>query len=70
MIILLAIYVLIAAAEAPVLVRGKQWRELAAFAVFYLISFSLGLLYVLDIPIPSPMRAIAYLLEDVMHLKY
>ncbi len=70
MIIMLMIYVLIAVFQAPGLIKCRQWREFAAFAAFYAVSFALSLLYVLNVDIPSPMEGIAYIFDDVLHLKY
>jgi len=50
--------------------KRKEWREFAAFLVMYAIAFGLGLMYVLDIPIPSPMKGLQYLISDKLGLKY
>ncbi|HOJ79515.1 MAG TPA: hypothetical protein PK767_08275, partial [Clostridiales bacterium] len=70
MIFLLLIYALIFAVTAPGLIKRKEWREFAAFLVMYAIAFGLGLMYVLDIPIPSPMKGLQYLISDKLGLKY
>jgi hypothetical protein len=70
MIFLLLIYTFIAWTSVPGLIRKKEWRELAAFSVFYIIAFVLGLLYILDIPIPSVMKWLNYIISDKWGLKY
>ena len=70
MIILILIYVIAAFIQVPGLVRQKQWRELAAFSAFYIAAFVLGLLFVLDVDIPSPMKGLQYIIGDVLGLKY
>lgn len=70
MIILLLIYALIAWLNIPKFVKKKEWRDLAAFLVFYTAALVLGLLYVLDIPIPSPMKGLQYLISEVLGIKY
>jgi len=70
MIFLLLIYAFIAWLNIPKLINKKEWRELAVFSVFYTAGFLLGLLYVLDIPIPSPMKGLDYLIVEVLGIKY
>lgn len=70
MIFLLLIYASIFAINAPGLIKRKERKEFVAFLIFYAIAFVLGLLYVLDIPVPSPMRGLQYLISDVLGLKY
>jgi hypothetical protein len=67
---MLLIYVIIALCQIPALIKKKYWRELIAFSFFFALAFILNLLQALDIKIPSPMKEIQYLLEDVLHLKY
>jgi ABC-type Mn2+/Zn2+ transport system permease subunit len=70
MIFLILIYTLIILLNVPGLIKRKEWRELTAFFVLYIIGFALGLMYVLDIPIPSPMKGLQYLISDVLDIKY
>lgn len=53
-----------------ILVKKKYWRELITFSALYIIALLLSWLYVLGVQIPSPMEAIKYVIEDVLHLKY
>jgi hypothetical protein len=70
MIFVILIFALIALFQIPGLVREKQWKEFAAFSFFYLAALVLSVLYALDVDIPSPMKAIGYIVEDLLHLKY
>lgn len=70
MIFLLLIYAFIAVLNIPGMIKEKEWRELAVFSIFYAAGFLLGLLYVLDIPIPSPMEGLDHLIVQVMGIKY
>lgn len=70
MTVLLLIYALIIVITVPGLIRRKEWRELTAFSILYIIAFALGLMYVLDIPIPSPMKGLQRLIADVLGIKY
>ncbi len=70
MILLILIYALIIIINVPGLVKRKEWRELTAFAVLYVIALALGLMYVLDIPVPSPMKGLQHLIVDVLGIEY
>jgi len=70
MILLILIYIAILLLSVPGLIKRKEWRELTFFSVLYIIAFVLGLLYVLDIPVPSPMKALQYIIADVLGIKY
>lgn len=70
MIFLLVIYILIFLITAPGLIKRKEWKEFTAFLFLYVIAFVLGLLYVLDIPIPSPMRGLHHLIVEILGIKY
>lgn len=67
---LLLIYAAIAAFSIPRFIRKKEWRELTAFSFFYILGFVMGLLYVLDITLPSPMKALHHVISDRLGLKY
>jgi len=70
MIFFLLIYAFIIVLSVPGLIKRKEWRELTVFSVLYIIAFALGLMYVLDKHIPSPMKGLQYLIEDMLGLKY
>lgn len=70
MIYVILIYALITILTVPGLIKRKEWRELAAFSVLCLIAFVLGMMYVLDIPVPSPMKGLQHLIADILGIKY
>ena len=69
MIFLLLIYALIFIINVPGLVKKKSGGSLR-FSILYIIAFTLGLLYVLDVHIPSPMKGLQYLIVDILGIKY
>lgn len=70
MIYLLLVYAFIFLVNVPGLVKRKERKELVAFLILYVIGFVLGLMYALDIPVPSPMKGLDYLISDKMGIKY
>ncbi|HHY82095.1 MAG TPA: hypothetical protein GX505_05370 [Clostridiales bacterium] len=70
MIFLFFIYAFIIIINVPGLIKRKEWRELTVFSVFYIIAFALSLMYVLDIPIPSPMKGLQHLIVDIFGIEY
>jgi hypothetical protein len=64
------VFIIVALLQIPVLIKKKYWRELIAFSVLYIVAFGLSMLYVLGVQIPSPMPAIKYVIEDILHIKY
>ena len=70
MLLVLLIFVLIALIQVPSLVKKKYFRELTAFFIFYLIALILSILLVFDVNLPSPYKAMRYVIEDVLKLKY
>jgi len=70
MIFLILIYAFIIIFNVPGLIKRKEWRELTAFSILYVIAFALGLMYVLDIPVPSPMKGLQHLFVDILGIEY
>ncbi|HHV99225.1 MAG TPA: hypothetical protein GXX36_06595 [Clostridiaceae bacterium] len=70
MIFLIMIYIVIFLLNVPGLINRKEWRELTVFLVLYIIAFIMGLMYTLDVPIPSPMEGLQYLIAEVLGIKY
>jgi len=70
MIFLLLIYIFIFIIDAPGLIKRKEWKELTAFSILYVIAFALGLMYALDITIPSPMKGLQHLIVDILGIEY
>ncbi|HBV98981.1 MAG: hypothetical protein JL50_18960 [Peptococcaceae bacterium BICA1-7] len=59
------VFIAIIALEAPALVKGKNWRELAAFSVLLLIGMVYSYGQALDIPLPNPTKLIMVIFEPV-----
>ena len=70
MIFLLLIYAYIFIINVPGLIKRKEWKELAAFSILYVIAFALSVMYVLDIPIPSPMKGLQHFFVDILGIEY
>ncbi len=67
---LVIIFLVIIALEAPPLVRGQRWRELAAFAGTLLVAMVMAFAAVLDMPLPNPSKGIEAVfkpLSDLVH---
>jgi hypothetical protein len=60
----------VALLQIPALVKQKYWRELIAFSLLHIIAFTLSLLYVSGVLLPSPMPFLKYVVQDVLHIKY
>jgi len=68
--LLLLAFICIAWLDVPKLMKAKQWKELVVFSLFFITAFTMSLLLVLGVKIPSPILAIQYFIEDVLHLHY
>lgn len=51
---LLAIYLLIIIIELPPLIKGRMYREIGVFAVFYLLGVYLSLVQFYSLPFFNP----------------
>ena len=69
-VLLFGAFAVIAACELPSLIREKQWRGLAAFAVLYSIALVYAVMLTMGMSPPSPIRGVLYLIRDVLHLRY
>jgi phage-related holin len=68
--LIIIVFILIALADFPSLIRHKKWYEFTVLSVFFLSAFVLAVLQSLGIPIPSPMKGVAYIIHNVLHLSY
>lgn len=69
-VLLIIVLVFIALREIPNLIKQKYWRELTAFIVFLSIATTLSLLISFGVQIPSPIKGIMYIIEDVLDIAY
>ena len=67
---ILAVFGLLVYFQVPALKKQGYTRDLAVFWILTGIAFTLTVLQALGIEIPSPMKPIRYLVEDVLGLKY
>ncbi|NLZ52991.1 MAG: hypothetical protein GX892_07580 [Thermoanaerobacteraceae bacterium] len=67
-VLVIAIFIIIALLQVPGLIKQKLWRELTAFSVLLGIGFILSLLQVIGVKIPSPNQGIIYLIKSVSNI--
>lgn len=68
--LLIIIFIGITVFEVPELIKNRYWRELIAFLAFLTAAFVISLMYIMNLPIPNPMKGLEYLIKDVLHLNY
>lgn len=54
--------------EAPPLMRKRLWKELALFGILLCLGFSLALLQILGVPLPSLTDGIALITRKLIGL--
>lgn len=52
------------------MIKNEYWRELKVFSILLIIAFIISLFYILELPIPNPVKGTEYLIKDVLHLNY
>lgn len=70
MVLVVAVFAVMAVCEVPALFREKQWRELIAFSALYGLALSYAAMLTLGMDPPSPIRIIMVFLKDVLHISY
>lgn len=68
--LILILLLLTALVSYPPLIKGKKRYEIGVLSVFFLLAFTLSILQILDIPIPSPIKMIQAFMKDVLHLYF
>lgn len=68
--LLIIIFIGIIFLEVPELIKNKYWRELIVFFAFLIVAFVMSTMYIMNLPIPNPMKAVEYVIKDVLHLNY
>ncbi|AZV56608.1 hypothetical protein DMR38_08315 [Clostridium sp. AWRP] len=56
--------------EIPDMIKNKHLHQLKIFSIFLIIAFILSLFYILDIPIPNPVKGIEFVVNNLLHLNY
>lgn len=67
-VMLIIVFIAIAAYEVPGLVRNKLWKDLIVFAGLLCFGFTISLLQAIRIPIPNPIKGIEFLTGKVVKL--
>ncbi|MHB1125610.1 MAG: hypothetical protein ACYC2T_01425 [Bacillota bacterium] len=65
MFLLLIVFAAVIAVQAPVLVRQKMWKELAAFSVILLVGMVYSVGVVLELPLPNPVKGLKLVSDPV-----
>lgn len=68
--IIIMTFIAIALYEVPKLSEKKYKRELVVFWCLYIFGFVLVLLYNYGVKIPSPLKGIQFLINEVLHIGY
>ncbi|ADK14711.1 MULTISPECIES: hypothetical protein [Clostridium] len=68
--ILIVTFIGIILYETPDMIKNKHLHELKIFSIFLIIAFILSLFYILDIPIPNPVKGIEFVVNNLLHLNY
>lgn len=66
LLVIIGIMIVMLAIQLPLLLKEKQWGELAAFLTLWLVAVVYASLVVLDVPIPNPTE----ILISVLHNYY
>jgi len=69
-ILLIAVFVCIALLDVPKLIKTKEWKYLVVFSPFFIIAFTMSILLVSGVNIPSPIMEIQYFIKDILNLHY
>lgn len=69
-VILILVFVLIALADFPVLLKKNKKREFVILLIFYILAFTISAMQVFGVKIPSPVPGIKFFIKDVLGLKY
>jgi hypothetical protein len=63
-------YLAIAIAEMPYLIKNKCKKELTIFSVLFILGFTYLMLTATDVPMPKIMPLIDWFFENVLHIGY
>lgn len=64
-ILVIAVFSIIAAFQTPRLIKAKQYRELVVFGVLFMIAFSLFIMLALGVTIPNPTKGIKAVMDSL-----
>ena len=63
-------FVLMALFDVPSMVRNKEWKNLVVYSVIFLFVLTIGVLISFSVEIPSPIKAIQFFYENILHLSF
>lgn len=64
------VFTVIALLDVPNLIKSKEWKELIAFSLFFIMAFSLAFLMAIGVKLQSPVLAVQNFIENVLNLHY
>jgi hypothetical protein len=67
---LILFFIIIITIEVPKLIKVEAWHEIRVYSIFMFIAFALYLLQVFGIKLPSPVKAIVFIVRDLLHVNY
>jgi hypothetical protein len=66
--LLVAALIVLALTEIPAMVKRKHWRDLAVFSALSLMVFTVTLLLLMNVDVPSPLRLVEALADAIRSL--
>jgi len=69
-VLIVVVFIILGLADFPELISSRRWYEVAVLACLYAGVFILAVLQATRGQIPSPMKAIHYVVENYLHLSY
>jgi hypothetical protein len=66
--LLVAALIVLALYEIPAMVKRKHWRDLAVFSALSLMVFTVTLLLLMNVDVPSPLRLVEALADAIRSL--
>lgn len=69
-IFLIIAFIFITLWQVPVLLKGKSYKELVAFSVLLLLSFTLALIQVLGVKLFNPSKLIEFLVHQITSTRF
>jgi hypothetical protein len=68
--LIIMIFGLLALYDFSSLIKNKKWYEVEVLSFFYVLVFTLALLMVNGVKLPSPAKAAQHLIVDVLKIGY
>jgi hypothetical protein len=68
--LIILFFIIIISIEVPKLIKVRAWHEIKVYSVFMLIAFILSSMQIFGIKLPSPVKAIVFIVRDLLHINY